>query len=122
MEPGPTHTRALRVVGSGWITTYSGKVTAASDWGGMHEPNECVLPSPAVVKRSFINRRRPRFFVTFAELQTLVKLGGKFLIFSRIADQLDAILHFDETSAVEPLAPVEKKQTPEVPETYPVGV
>ena len=39
-----------------------------------------------------------------------------------IADQFDAVLHFDETRAVEPLPHSEEKHTTEVPETYPVGV
>ena len=41
---------------------------------------------------------------------------------ARIADQFDAVLHFDETHAVEPLPHAEEEQTLEVPETYPVGV
>jgi erythromycin esterase-like protein len=42
--------------------------------------------------------------------------------YARLADQFDAILHFDETHAVEPLPHAEAEQTAEVPETYPVGV
>jgi erythromycin esterase-like protein len=41
---------------------------------------------------------------------------------ARIADQFDAVLHFDETMAIEPLPHAEEEQSPEVPETYPVGV
>src|SRR5260370_1092542 len=41
---------------------------------------------------------------------------------AQIADQFDAIIHFKETAAVEPLPHAEEEQTPEVPETYPVGV
>jgi hypothetical protein len=42
--------------------------------------------------------------------------------YARIADQFDAIFHFDETTAVEPLAHAEEQQTSETPETYPAGV
>src|SRR5258708_35771841 len=42
--------------------------------------------------------------------------------FARLADQFDAVLHFDETRAVEPLPHAEEEQTTEVPETFPVGV
>ena len=41
---------------------------------------------------------------------------------ARLSDQFDAVLHFDETRAVEPLPHAEAEQTAEVPETYPVGV
>jgi erythromycin esterase-like protein len=41
---------------------------------------------------------------------------------ARMTDQFDAVIHFDETSAVEPLPHTQEKETPEVPETYPVGV
>lgn len=41
---------------------------------------------------------------------------------TKVSDQFDAVLHFDETHAVEPLPHVEEEQTDEVPETYPVGV
>ena len=42
--------------------------------------------------------------------------------YARLADQFDAVLHFDETQAVEPLPHAEEQQTSEVPDTYPVGV
>lgn len=42
--------------------------------------------------------------------------------YARLADQFDAVLHFDETRAVEPLPYAEEEQTPEMPETYPMGV
>ena len=41
---------------------------------------------------------------------------------AQLADQFDAVLHFDETRAVEPLPNAEEEQTSEVPETYPTGV
>ena len=44
---------------------------------------------------------------------------------TRLADQFDAVLHFDETRAVEPLehTPEWREGEPgEVPETYPFGV
>jgi hypothetical protein len=41
---------------------------------------------------------------------------------ARLADQFDAVLHFDETRAVQPLPHAEEEQTSEVPETYPTGV
>jgi erythromycin esterase-like protein len=43
---------------------------------------------------------------------------------ARLADQFDAVLHFDETSAVEllPHSEEDERQMSELPETYPTGV
>lgn len=41
---------------------------------------------------------------------------------ARLADQFDAILHFDETHAVEPLERSAMGTTEEVPETFPSGI
>jgi erythromycin esterase-like protein len=40
---------------------------------------------------------------------------------ARLAEQFDAVLHFDETSAVEPLEPGARRESDEPPETYPTG-
>ena len=41
---------------------------------------------------------------------------------ARLAEQFDAVLHFDETRAVEPLERSAEWETGEVPETYPFAV
>jgi hypothetical protein len=41
---------------------------------------------------------------------------------ARLLDQFDAVLHFDETTAVEPLETTAQWMAGEVPETYPFGV
>jgi hypothetical protein len=40
---------------------------------------------------------------------------------ARLADQFDAVLHFDEPRAVEPLERTAEWDTGEVPETFPSG-
>ncbi len=123
------------------FTTYSGTVTAASEWGGMHETKR-VRPALAESYESLFHEMGiPRFLVTFAGDE---RLSAEFrserleraigviyrpeserishYFFARLADQFDAVLHFDETHAVEPLPHAEETQTPEVPETFPVGV
>ena len=42
--------------------------------------------------------------------------------YARLAEQFDAVLHFDETRAVEPLERSARWETGEVPETYPSGI
>jgi erythromycin esterase-like protein len=41
---------------------------------------------------------------------------------ARLSDQFDAVLHFDETRAVEPLERTVEWETSEVPETFPTGI
>ena len=123
------------------FTTYTGTVTAASDWGELHETKR-VRPALAGSHEALFHQIEiPRFLATFAGDENLAaefrderleraigviyrpeteRLSHYFN--ARIADQFDAVLHFDETTAIEPLPHVEEEQTPEVPETYPVGV
>ena len=41
---------------------------------------------------------------------------------ARLADQFDAVLHFDETRAVEPLEYTSEWEAGELPETFPFAV
>ena len=41
---------------------------------------------------------------------------------ARLPQQFDAVLHFDETRAVEPLEYTSEWETGEVPETFPFAV
>ncbi|HEX9819708.1 MAG TPA: hypothetical protein VGD07_08870 [Methylomirabilota bacterium] len=42
--------------------------------------------------------------------------------FARLSEQFDAVLHFDDTRAVEPLERTVEWDRGEVPETFPFGV
>jgi erythromycin esterase-like protein len=123
------------------FTTYRGAVTAASDWGAMHETKRVRPALPGSYEDLFHGAGVPAFLITFAGDERLSaafrsdrleraigviyrpeteRISHYFL--ARLADQFDAVLHFDETTAVEPLPHAEEEQTAEVPETYPVGV
>jgi erythromycin esterase-like protein len=41
---------------------------------------------------------------------------------ARLSAQFDAVIHFDETRAVEPLEVTAEWKTGEVPETFPTGI
>jgi erythromycin esterase-like protein len=41
---------------------------------------------------------------------------------ARLADQFDAVIHFDETRAVEPLERTPQWSKRELPETFPTGL
>jgi len=123
------------------FTTYTGTVTAASDWGGPHETKRVRPALAGSYEALFHEIGIPRFLVTFAGDE---RLSAEFrsdkleraigviyrpeterlshYFYARLADQFDAVLHFDETRAVDPLPHAEEEQTEEVPETYPVGV
>jgi erythromycin esterase-like protein len=123
------------------FTTYRGTVTAASDWGAPYETKRVRPALPESHEALFHECGIPRFLLTFAGDE---RLSAEFrterleraigVIYrpeterashyfqARMADQFDAVLHFDETMAIEPLPHVEEEQTDEVPETYPAGV
>ena len=41
---------------------------------------------------------------------------------ARLADQFDAVMHIDETTAVEPLERTSQWEAGELPETFPTGI
>jgi erythromycin esterase-like protein len=123
------------------FTTYTGTVTVASEWGGVHETKRIRPALAGSYEALFHESGIPRFLVTFAgderlsaafRAERLERAIGviyrpeteraSHYFHARLADQFDAVLHFDDTHAVEPLPHAEEDQTSEVPETYPVGV
>jgi len=116
-------------------------VTAASEWGAPHQTKRVLPALPESWEAVFHKIGIPQFLVTFSGDERLsVEFRAERLeraigviyrpeterlshyFHARIADQFDAVIHFDETSAVEPLPHSEDDQTSEIPETYPVGV
>jgi erythromycin esterase-like protein len=123
------------------FTTHHGTVTAASGWD---RPAERKNVRPALVgsyELMFHAAKLPRFLLTWhAGDATAESLGDARLeraigvvyrpeterqshyFRARMADQFDAVLHFDETRAVEPLEASAPWETGEVPETFPFAV
>jgi erythromycin esterase-like protein len=124
------------------FTTYSGSVTAASDWGG---PAERKRVRPALAdscETLFHNTGIPRFLLRLRDggraasalrdprLERAIgviyrpeteRLSHYFD--ARLSDQFDAVLHFDHTHAVEPLERTGEWETgEEAPETFPTGI
>ena len=123
------------------FTTYTGTVMAASDWVGPHETKRVRPALRDSYESLFHETGIPRFLATFADDDRLSRefrterleraIGviyrpeterGSHYFMAQLADQFDAVLHFDETRAVKPLPNAEEEQTSEVPETYPTGV
>jgi erythromycin esterase-like protein len=116
------------------FTTYSGTVTAASDWGG---PAERKVVRPALSgswERSFHQADRRRVVLAPPELEGSRLERAIGVIYrpeterlshyfdARLAEQFDAVIHIDETSALEPLERTSEWEVGELPETYPWAV
>jgi erythromycin esterase-like protein len=122
------------------FTTYTGTVMAATTWGGSHESRRVMPGMDGSYEELFHNVDIPSFLLPLRNSPVAAKLRTPRLeraigviyrpdterishyFNARLADQFDAVIHFDETRAVEPLAPRPEPVVPEVPETYPVGV
>jgi erythromycin esterase-like protein/predicted phosphoribosyltransferase len=130
------HGRNAVLVG---FTTHHGTVTAASDWDGPPERKNVRPALAGSYEALFHEAHLGRFLLTSeskarAHLQKARLERAIGVIYrpaterlshyfdATLPEQFDAILHFDETRAVEPLAINAEWQAGEVPETYPFGV
>jgi erythromycin esterase-like protein/predicted phosphoribosyltransferase len=133
------HHGDCRLVG---FTTFTGTVTAADDWGGpaerkrvrpaLRDSHERLLhgvdekafwiaigqaPAKAVeVLRS------PRLERAIGVVYRPRTERQSHYFRARLADQFDALIHIDETRAVEPLERTARWEEGEVPETFPYAV
>ena len=139
------HPGAAALVG---FTTYTGTVTAASDWGGPPERKR-VRPALAGTYEAFFHdslckRLQTKEFLMVREegdrRASMDELRGPRLeraigviyrpeterlshyFRARLPEQFDAVIHVDETRAVEPLEREAMWETGEVWETFPEGV
>jgi len=124
------------------FTTYTGSVTAASNWDGPAEQKRVQPGLHGSFEALFHATRMPKFIVIpgtsdrvsgiLSEEQLERAIGVIYLPHServshyfraRLADQFDAVIHLDETQALQPLEITSKReQGGEVPETYPWAV
>jgi erythromycin esterase-like protein len=120
------------------FTTHSGTVTAASGWDS---PAERKYVRPALIgsyEALFHAAHIPNFLLplgkkdatTLALHEPLLEraIGVIYLprserashyFYAQLPQQFDAVLHYDETRAVEPLERTARWETGEVPETFP---
>ena len=129
---------SCRLIG---FSTYSGTVTAASDWGGVAQ-RKVVRPAlPGSIEELLHETGRPSFIVPMhdgspaAQALEVVRLGRAIGVIYlpqterqshyfhvRPSDQFDAMIHIDSTRALEPLEPTSVWVAGENPETYPTGL
>lgn len=123
------------------LTTDHGTVTAASNWDG---PAERKRVRPALgnsYEALFHDLGIPRFLVSLRNTDHAASALDEPMLeraigviyrpeterashyfHARMATQFDAVIHFDETRAVEPLERAVEWEEGEVPETFPTGI
>jgi erythromycin esterase-like protein len=123
------------------FTTYTGTVTAATDWD---EPGDRKRVRPALpdsYELGFHETGVPRFFLDLRKAPPDLTLLAKprleraigviyrpetervsHYFRANIREQFDAIYHFDETRALEPIEKPARWHELEPPETYPSGI
>jgi erythromycin esterase-like protein len=116
------------------FTTYSGTVTAASSWGGPAERKRVRRALRGSWEDVFHRLGEPRILLdpSGRDERRLERAIGviykpeterlSHYFEARLADQFDAVVHIDETRAVEPLERTSEWEAGELPETYPWAV
>lgn len=123
------------------FSTYTGTVTAASSWDGPAERKRLRPARPDSYEHLFHSTGIPAFVlpldrgtpVARALTETMLEraIGVVYLPASelashyfeaRLSDQFDAVIHIDETRAVEPLEAITEVVDGEPAETFPSGV
>lgn len=121
------------------FTTSTGTVTAASDWGGQHETKRVRPPMDGSWEQLFQAVGEPKWLLDLRkpDVRELLKderieraIGVIYrpeserqshYFKARIADQFDAVIHMEETRAVEPLDDTERMPVGDAPDTFPTG-
>jgi erythromycin esterase-like protein/predicted phosphoribosyltransferase len=124
------------------FSTYTGTVTAASEWGGIAERKTVRPGLPNSVEELFHETASPGFYAAMrregrsaAEALDDVRLARAIGVIYRPdterqshyfhvrpSEQFDAMIHIDATRALEPLDITSEWIAGEVPETYPSGL
>jgi len=123
------------------FTAYTGTVTAASNWGGPAERKQVRAAMPGSYESLFHDVAMPSFLLTLPPSARVAQglrepmleraIGviyrpeselASHYFQARISDQFDAVIHFDQTRAVEPLEPTVEWGIGEPAETFPSGV
>lgn len=120
------------------FTTSSGRVTAASDWGGPAEHKHVRPPLTESYEHVFHEAGIERFWLPMDRNSALLhgpRLERAIGVIYRpdterashyfqahLAAQFDAVIHHDRTIAVEPLEPGPKWHVGEISDTYPTGL
>jgi erythromycin esterase-like protein len=128
----------VRLIGQ---TTYEGTVTAAADWGAPAAMKRVRPALPGSYEDLFHRTELGSFTLASSDVERQGGLFDKQLLeraigvvyrpdtertshyfHADIARQFDAVIHIDETHALEPFERKASRPTDEEPETYPTGL
>src|SRR5438067_2942608 len=122
------------------FSTYCGTVTAASDWGAPTERRNVRPALRGSYEELFHETGLPRFWIDLRGAGQIGVLQQRRIeraigvtyrpeterlshyFHARLPEQFDAVIHIDETAAVEPLEQTSLWDAGELPETYPFKV
>ncbi|MGD9589554.1 MAG: erythromycin esterase family protein [Pyrinomonadaceae bacterium] len=123
------------------FTTYEGTVTAATNWGEAAERKRVRPALPKSYEKLFHETGLDRFMLLMTPGSAVsAALKGPLLeraigviyrpeterqshyFQASLSNQFDAVIHIDETRAVEPLERTIEWEAGEVPETFPTGI
>jgi erythromycin esterase-like protein len=132
------HAGDCRLIG---FSTFTGTVTAADDWGGAAERKRVRPALRDSTERLLHDTDDKAFWIAFGQAPEATELlrsprleraigviyrprteRQSHYFHARLADQFDAVIHIDETRAVEPLERSARWEEGEVPETFPHAV
>ncbi|MEV6140168.1 erythromycin esterase family protein [Nocardia sp. NPDC051990] len=132
------HGRDCRLIG---FSTCAGTVTAAEDWGGSARRKTVRPALPSSLEELLRDTGNPEFLLRMdlsgeaGELLRQPRLQRAIGVVyqpgterqshyfhTRPADQFDALIHIDHTTALEPLEPTSEWIAGTTPETYPSGL
>lgn len=123
------------------FTTFTGTVTAASNWN-FPEERKRIKPAFSDSYEALFNKtgihnfwiplktntdlyealQQPRLERAIGVIYHPDTERISHYFYSRLSEQFDAVIHLDQTHAVEPLEPSEHWETSELPETFPSGL
>ena len=123
------------------FTTFDGNVTASSEWGASAECKKVNKALSESVENLFHKVDIPKFYLITKDHPEVIAalpvhsleraIGVVYLpeterqshyFYVDIANQFDAIIHIDKTSAVQPIENISISKDRDVPETYPSGM
>jgi erythromycin esterase-like protein len=123
------------------FTTYTGTVTAASDWDAPAERKRVRPALSGSYESLFHDTGINNFVLSLRDVDALSDVFDEELIeraigviylpeterlshyfLARLPEQFDAVIHLDKTRAVEPLERTSQWEEGEVPETFPFAV
>jgi len=132
------HGDEARLIG---FSTYTGTVTAASEWDAPAERKRVRPGMEGSYERLFHQVGIPNFFLPLrgggpaadalrtSRLERAIGViyapeteRWSHYFHAEVADQFDAVIHYDETRALRPLEPTPGWESAEPPETYPSGL